>query len=88
MINIFFRKNKMSGSWSFRLAFVLIIAAIFSGFATYAAFTASPPFGDDPDAVIWLLNLDLIILLMLVTLIARRMVALLVTNKRYLPFCV
>lgn len=55
-----------------KLSFALIIAAIVSGFATYAALTETPPFGDNPDIVIWLLNIDLIILLMLVTLIARR----------------
>lgn len=59
-----------------RLALFLIVAGLFSGFATYAALTATPPFGDDPNTVIWLLNLDLIILMMLVILIARRIVGL------------
>lgn len=54
------------------LSFVLILAAIISGFATYVALTEAPPFGNNPDIVIWLLNLDMIILLLLVTLIARR----------------
>ncbi len=58
--------------WSLRLGILLAIAAILSGFATYAALTETPPFGNDPETVIWLLNLDLIILLMLVALIARR----------------
>ena len=57
-----------------RLSYILIILAIFSGFATYAALTETPPFGDDPDVVIWLLNLDLVILLLLVSLIARRII--------------
>ncbi|MCB1529889.1 MAG: PAS domain-containing sensor histidine kinase [Rhodospirillales bacterium] len=56
-----------------RLAALLVIAAIVSGLATYAALTEVPPFGTDPGTVIWLLNLDLVILLLLVTLIARRM---------------
>ncbi|MCB9991473.1 MAG: HAMP domain-containing protein, partial [Rhodospirillales bacterium] len=47
-----------------------------SGFSTYAALTATPPFGDDPDTVIWLLNLDLIILMLLTILVARRIVGL------------
>jgi two-component system nitrogen regulation sensor histidine kinase NtrY len=59
-----------------RLALVLAIAAIISGGATYGALKATPPFGDNPNTVIWLLNLDLIILLVLVTLVARRLVKL------------
>lgn len=76
-------KNRLSGfrrgfnarSWSARLSFLLIAAAIVSGFATYAALTETPPFGDNPNTVIWLLNLDLIILLALVILIARRIIS-------------
>ena len=60
--------------WSARLTLILMIAAIVSGFSTYAALTETPPFGDDPNTVIWLLNLDLIILTLLVTVIARRIV--------------
>ncbi len=59
-----------------RLALFLIIAGLLSGLATYGALTATPPFGNDPSTVVWLLNLDLIILLLLVTLIARRVVGL------------
>ena len=68
------RRRFSSRSWSTRLSFLLIAAAIVSGFATYAALTETPPFGDNPNTVIWLLNLDLIILLFLVILIARRIV--------------
>lgn len=60
--------------WGGRLAIVLILLAIISGFATYAALNALPPFGNDPDTVFWLLNLDLIILLLFVTLTASRVV--------------
>lgn len=66
------RRRFSSKSWATRLSFILIILAVVSGFATYAALTETPPFGDDPDTVIWLLNLDLIILLLLATLIGRR----------------
>jgi len=69
------RRRFVSKSWRTRLSFLLIFAAILSGFATYAALTETPPFGDDPDTVIWLLNLDLIILLLLATLIGRRIVS-------------
>ncbi len=64
------------GSWSNRVALFLIFAAVTAGFATYGALTATPPFGNDPDTVIWLLNIDLVIVLLLVTLIARRIVSL------------
>lgn len=66
------------------LAVVLIIAAIASGFATYGAMTATPPFGNNPDTVVWLLNLDLIILLLLLSLIANRAVALWSGRRRRL----
>ncbi|HPD83262.1 MAG TPA: PAS domain-containing sensor histidine kinase [Alphaproteobacteria bacterium] len=69
------RRRFSSKSWATRFSFLLIAAVIISGFATYAALTETPPFGDDPDTVIWLLNLDLIILLLLATLIARRIVS-------------
>ncbi|MCE7886061.1 MAG: PAS domain-containing sensor histidine kinase [Alphaproteobacteria bacterium PRO2] len=64
------------------MAYLLIIAAIASGIATYAALTETPPLGNDPDTVIWLLNIDLIILLLLVALIARRIVSLWSGKKR------
>lgn len=66
------RRRFSSKSWATRLSFILIALAVISGFATYAALTETPPFGDDPDTVIWLLNLDLIILMLLATLIGRR----------------
>lgn len=65
--------RRFSGrGWSLKLAILLVIAAVCSGFATYAALTETPPFGNDPDTVIWLLNLDLIILIFLVAIIGRR----------------
>jgi two-component system nitrogen regulation sensor histidine kinase NtrY len=70
------------GSWSNRIALLLMIAAIGCGIATYGALTETPPFGNDPSTVIWLLNLDMIILLFLVTLIARRVVAVWSGRKR------
>lgn len=69
------RRRFSSKSWGTRLSFLLIFAAVISGFATYAALTETPPFGDNPNTVIWLLNLDLIILLFLVILIARRVLS-------------
>lgn len=69
-----FRRGFKARSWSMRLSFLLIAAAVISGFATYAALTETPPFGDNPKTVIWLLNIDLIILLALVILIGRRII--------------
>ncbi len=66
-------RNKLGDrSLSTKLALLLTIAAIISCAATYAALNATPPFGDNPRTVIWLLNLDLVILAFLVALIARR----------------
>ncbi|MBI4030947.1 MAG: PAS domain-containing sensor histidine kinase [Proteobacteria bacterium] len=64
------------------MALLLIFAAIAGGAATYGALRAAPPFGNDPDTVIWLLNIDLIILLGLVTLVARRFVSLWAGRRR------
>lgn len=58
--------------WSLRLGLLLVLAGIVSGLATYAALTETPPFGNDPDTVFWLINLDLVILLALAALIGRR----------------
>lgn len=69
-------------TWENRLAFVLVGLGIFSGLATYAAMTETPPFGNDPSTVIWLLNIDFVLLLLLVALIARRIVALWSGRKR------
>lgn len=72
----------MARSWRTKASIFLVIAAILSGIVTYAALNEAPPFGSDPDLVIWLLNLDLVILLLLVSLIARRIVALWSGRKR------
>lgn len=76
-----FKRFSLRG-WSGRAAIILGLAAVASGFATYGALTETPPFGSDPEVVIWLLNIDLIILLFLVALIARRIVSLWSGRKR------
>lgn len=68
--------------WQNRLAVFLVFASIFSGMATYAALRAVPPLGNDPTTVIWLLNLDFILLVGLIALVARRIVALWSGRKR------
>ena len=69
-------------SWRTKVGMFLVVASIISGFLTYAALSETPPFGDDPDLVIWLLNIDLIILLLLVSLIARRIVTVWSNKKK------
>ncbi|MGH1398669.1 MAG: ATP-binding protein [Alphaproteobacteria bacterium] len=64
------------------LVAVLVLVAIVSGVATYGALNEMPPFGNDPDTVIWLLTLDLVLLLSLVSLIAKRIVAIWSGRKR------
>jgi two-component system nitrogen regulation sensor histidine kinase NtrY len=60
------------GLWR-KAAIVLAAAALASGIATYMALTGAPPFGPDPNAVLSLLNLDLVLLLLLGALIAKRL---------------
>lgn len=65
-----------------KLSVVLTIAAVAAGIATYAALTETPPFGHETDTVYLLLNLDLVILLLLGALIARRVVGIWVERRR------
>ncbi len=65
-----------------RLAVALAIAATISGFATYGALTQSGPFGPDIETVIVLLNIDLVLLLLLGVVVARRLVGLWSERRR------
>jgi two-component system nitrogen regulation sensor histidine kinase NtrY len=68
------------GSWAGRtglrrkIAIVLAVAALLSGIATYLALTGAPPFGPRPVVVLSLLNLDLVLLLALAALVAKRLI--------------
>ncbi|MBW7849167.1 MAG: PAS domain-containing sensor histidine kinase [Rhodospirillales bacterium] len=64
-----------------KLAVTLAVAAIISGTATYVALTPGPLDSQDPTKVIVLLNIDLILLLLLGAVVARR-IALLWTERR------
>ncbi|MCD8566440.1 MAG: PAS domain-containing sensor histidine kinase [Alphaproteobacteria bacterium] len=68
--------------WQNIAAAALIVAGIIFGMATYAALTETPPLGNDPDTVLWLLNIDLVLLLSLVALVAYRIVGLWSGRKR------
>jgi two-component system nitrogen regulation sensor histidine kinase NtrY len=65
-----------------KLAIGLTVAALVSGIATYIAFTGSSPLGPDPKIVLFLLNLDLVLLLLLGAVVARRIVNLWVERRR------
>lgn len=79
-------RQRFGTSWEGRFGAFLILAGLASGMATYAALNSIAPFGSgNPDIVIWLLNLDLIILLSLGILVARRVAALFRLWKRGIP---
>nr|HPQ51564.1 two-component sensor histidine kinase [Alphaproteobacteria bacterium] len=84
-VRLLWMRSRLRSSWDGRLAVLFIFFAIIAGFSTYAALRSAPPFGDNPDAVIWLLNIDLIILCVLGILIARRVVSLFTTWRRGIP---
>src|SRR5947207_15860566 len=65
-----------------KIAIVLAIAGLASGIATYLAMTESPPFGPDPSAVLSLLNLDLLLLLLLGSVVAWRLVEVWAERRR------
>ena len=65
-----------------KLTIVLALAALASGIATYLALTGAPPFGPHPTAVLALLNLDLVLLLALGTLVAKRLVEVWASRRR------
>ena len=66
-----------------RLVYFVSFLALLSGMATYGALSEIPPFGTiHPDTVFWLLTLDLIFLLLLGFLVARRVVSLWIQKKK------
>src|SRR5579872_2903102 len=76
------------GSWAGRIglgrkmAVALAVAAIASGIATYLSLTGAPPFGPRPVVVLSLLNLDLVLLLALAALVAKRLVEVWAERRR------
>src|SRR5258708_8137401 len=65
-----------------KLALGLTVAAILSVLATYGAVTGVPPFGPDPATVLWLLDLNLVLVLALGVVIAKRVVEVWVERRR------
>jgi two-component system nitrogen regulation sensor histidine kinase NtrY len=65
-----------------KVAVALAIAALASGTLTYLALTGVPPIGPHPHAVLFFLNLDLVLLLALGALIAVRLVGVWAERRR------
>jgi two-component system nitrogen regulation sensor histidine kinase NtrY len=65
-----------------KIAIALAIPALASGIATYLALTGAPPFGPHPGAVLSLLNLDLVLLLALGAVIAKRLIEVWAERRR------
>lgn len=64
-----------------RLAIALAAAALLSGIATYAAMTGWAPTDPNSNVILFLLNLDLVLLLVLGAVVARRLVGLWVARR-------
>ena len=64
------------------LAIALASAAVLSGAITYAAMSGSAPFAPDPQTILILLNIDLVLLLSLGALVASRLVRLRIERRR------
>lgn len=65
-----------------RLALLLVAGALLSSVATYVAISGLGPFEASVPTVILLLNLDLVLLLLLGVVVARRLVALFLERRR------
>src|SRR6266566_3541666 len=65
-----------------KIAIALAIPALASGVATYLALTGAPPFGPNPGAVLSLLNLDLVLLLALGAVVAKRLIEVWAERRR------
>jgi two-component system nitrogen regulation sensor histidine kinase NtrY len=65
-----------------RLAQLLVVAAVGCGIATYLALTESPLLAGGADTLFWLLNTDLVLLLLLGAVVARQVVSLVLRRRR------
>src|SRR5215831_18393321 len=83
-MNLMRRVHMLAGRIGLRrkIAVALAIAALASGIATYLALTGAPPFGPHPNAVLSLLNLDLVLLLALGAVIAKRLIEVWAQRRR------
>jgi two-component system nitrogen regulation sensor histidine kinase NtrY len=65
-----------------KLAFVLTVLAVISGITTYVMISTAPPAGRSVQTVVLLLNIDLILLLLLGVVVARRLVKLVLQRRQ------
>jgi two-component system nitrogen regulation sensor histidine kinase NtrY len=65
-----------------KLALLLTVLAVISGITTYAVISTAPPSGRSVQTVVLLLNIDLILLLLLGVLVARRLVKLVLQRRQ------
>jgi two-component system, NtrC family, nitrogen regulation sensor histidine kinase NtrY len=73
---------RRSANLSGRLALLLAVAATVSGIATYVVISGSPPYGPSVRTVLVLLYLDLVLLLLLGAVVARRLVQLIAARRQ------
>lgn len=69
-------------SWERIAAFCLIFFAIFFAAITYAVMAEIIPVENNSSVIIWLLNLDIVVLLLLVTLTANRIISLWLSRRK------
>jgi two-component system nitrogen regulation sensor histidine kinase NtrY len=65
-----------------KLALVLTVLAVISGITTYVMISTAPPSGRSVQTVVLLLNIDLILLLLLGVVVARRLVKLVLQRRQ------
>lgn len=65
-----------------KAAVFLAISALISGFFTYAALNGLPPFEGNPNALLWMLNIDFIIIVLFAILIIRRISLIWASRKK------
>jgi two-component system, NtrC family, nitrogen regulation sensor histidine kinase NtrY len=65
-----------------KLALVLTVLAVISGITTYVMISTAPPSGRSVQTVVLLLNIDLILLLLLGVVVARRLVTLVLQRRQ------
>jgi two-component system nitrogen regulation sensor histidine kinase NtrY len=65
-----------------KLAIALAVAALAAGLTTYGALTGSAPFRSEPGTILILLNVDLVLLLILAAVVARRLVRVWIDRRR------
>lgn len=82
------RVRVLLGSWlkqramGNKAAVFLVICALISGFLTYSALNALPPFEDNPNAILWMLNIDFIIVILFAILIIRQISLIWASRKK------